>query len=456
MKAQVSGNGGHRRAFGQSHQPRRQRAAFLPAPLKMVLFIWGLIFLNFVAGPNAFPVPKFTSLLLIGSAIVLFSSGCLVGAAKGFYVPPYAQERADRNFERWRLIATIGSWLSAAGAILSVILNIMAGKTLGMALNNTQVVRQQVIDSLGFTSIVSNAVGFTAFSWLIVSVILCRRAGGVAKNRWSLMGAILGVVAILFLYVINVNRTAFLVLIFFFIQYISVVEHGRIRGAIRHFGKKFLIAAVLVAIICLPYILFIAVARADRGENERFVAEFMELKYRVGWLEKWNYDTACGVYKLQWYASHQIRNFDQVLSGGTVPLFNFDGRLFFAWPITQAAKVYPQWADVATRASDDLAAQISLAGAYAWQWCTALLVFCYDFGIFGALALVFGLGWLVGWGYQGFKSTGSVLSAVLTFWWGVIAMLLFVNYPIDNFIQTNLFGILVIKFYFSLVGKEYV
>jgi len=94
------------------------------------------------------------------------------------------------EFSGWRRVIKIGPWISAFGAVSSLVLNIKAGKSLNMALYNTEVVRMQVIDDLGPISLISNALGFMSFSWLVVILLIWRSEGGLAKNKMPLLGSV--------------------------------------------------------------------------------------------------------------------------------------------------------------------------------------------------------------------------------------------------------------------------
>ena len=409
----------------------------LPPAVRLVVKGWLGILVFYACGPAYFPFPEPELIVYLVLCFGVFLVGAKLAEGKTPFPQPPVSPAHGISDTSYRFLALF-SWITAAGAWVGLKLLTATGRTFDTAINKTGVVRQIVVEDLGLTSALANMFGFLSFSCLFVCFLIEKTPKQRSVGRVALLGSAVGAVAILAFYIINVNRTAFLVLLAIPPSYMAIRHGEQARKVMRQLGLAVWLSIFALFAGALTYIIFIAVNRsAGAGENTEYVATYIPLKYRLGPLEDFDYNLANGIYKLVWYPTHQIDNLNRFLEEG-VPLLDLHGELTFRWLVLQLSKAAPELNDLAAGADERAIETISRANVNPWEWFTGFGTLILDFGVLGSLLAVAILGFWIVRTYRGYIG-GSLLSGVLCFWLVFMGLMLIINYPIDNFIHSNIY-----------------
>jgi len=417
-------------------------------PIKFLLYAWGLIGVNFLLGSASYAFPSVGMVVYIFAAVAViigtYRLAFIVTNPLGISIVPTMQ----RGLRFWRYPLLLGSLLSCIAAIVSFNMLSQSGRTLRDSIELTGLVRNTQAAEMGIGATIANAVGFASQSCLFMTFIFLRNGGGLKRitNKLSLLFSAVGVAFLLLSYVSNANRTAFLYLILMLLFYVVVFERGRYRDTFKKVGKYGVIAACGLVVLTVGYFLFIAINRTgEKNENSLFVSEFIKLRYRLPETIVPG-ELAEGIYKLQWYGSHQIDNLNLFFRGGHLEWVKVEPSAVFFWLYQQLGRLWPDFADIAKLAETNGTLLAEMSGGHSWQWYTGFAPFLVGFGIVGSLIVLSAFGALLGWLHATFLRDGSMLSVILLLWLLALCLMLMVYFPNDNYFHSNVFYLVVAKF----------
>jgi hypothetical protein len=429
------------------------------APLKGIFVLWGALILNYFLGPTSFPFPSAISVFFFFAVAGAVAGGVAVGNGGSLRCHTLNFAGLGAALKSWKWPSLVCVVLSGVAMVIGLRIVMATGRTLDQALNDTGMVRHREYDEGGIRSALVNAVGFLSFSWVFISVMYLRFAGGVKGefNVLRLVASAVGVGSILLLYVVIVSRNAFLVLILATCFYVAIAEFGSFKNAFRRLGAVGNLAGFIVALLVMGYMLFISVSRtAGDRENSQFVNTWMSFKYRLSPLESVNYEVAAGVYKLQWYAAHPLRNLDDIMASDPPFIRSGGASSVLNWPIQQVSRFIPEARSYIDSSTIQYYSLTAVLGDNAWQWASGLTAIISDFGVVGALVVLFVWGAIIGWTYRDFMQHGSFLSGIICIWICIFVSVIPLFFPIDNFLQTNLYAMLGLKAMFLITGQRHI
>lgn len=425
-------------------------------PLKYLVLGWLVIFAGFLLGPASFRWLGFVTVFYLGVAVTTVVLGFLLGfsVGRGSCRAPLPAPTAALGLLNWPLL--IGSAVSAAGSAYAFLLLSRAGRTIQDSIEMTGTVRQTQASELGMAGTVANLFGFMSVSWLVIAMLMLRYRGGlrVASNVISLFFSSIGVLFLLLTYIANVNRTAFLMLFLLIVFFVPVFDRGDFRGAVRRMGAAGLSAVAALVVFLFSYILFIAVKRSGGdSDNAMFTDAFIRTRYELPGVFAQG-GIADGLYKLQWYASHQLSNLDLLLTGGQVEWVRFEPAHVFFWLYQQASRLAPDLAFQVSEVQFEGAAIAENSGGFAWQWYTGFASFILGFGILGSILVIFIFSLMMGFFQARYVFKGSVVAGLCSLWLITMAFLMMIYMPIDNFVHSNLFYVFCANGLALLMGRK--
>jgi hypothetical protein len=438
---------------------------FKSPPLKFLWCAWFLVFTNYLLGPIDYQSP---SIILIGYLLIaIFSITVGFGIGGRLVANPYnvlrtrANSRLKFRGEKQRVSVFSGDidqaslvveslsklrWIVLAASIASAVGSAVAfriltnsGRTIQDSIELTGLVRQNKVDDLGMSSVIANMFGFLSMSLVIISFLYILYNGGLKRrfNLFLVSFSSIGVAFLLLTYVVNVNRTAFLILFLLIVMFPSVFYSGSILNLIKRVGKVGVVGLLFLVLVIVGYIFFIAVKRSGGdSDNDMFISSFIKMRYNLPFISG---DLSVALNKLLWYASHQFSNFDLILNNPTTPLIAFKPSQLFFWVYQQLGKFFPELSNAFLVTSTKSAEIAESAGAYSWQWNTGFCAFIFAFGILGSIPILFVFSATAGFSYARYIIHGSVTAGLLCLWLLVLGVLLFVYFPVDNFVQSNFF-----------------
>lgn len=451
------------RIDSRSHGILKQAGWRLIGPLKFILIFWALLIANYFFGPASYPFPSLLSVFYFGGVLGALFLGVYFGNGGSLHHSLSARFKdgkpllIERSIVQWSGFALVVFTISAVSSLNGFRLVVATGRTIDQAVYETGFVRGRDFESAGLASALSNAVGFLSYTWLLVSFVFLRFAGGRKRisNVWLLVSSGVGVCGVLLQYFVQVSRNAYLVLILLVLFYIAIVERGQLKQVIYRLGKTARMSAVVILVVVMSYMLFIAVNRTgDKDESLHFVKAWIPLQYRLLPVELIDQDLAAGIYKLQWYAGHSLRNLNEIINSDVAMLEKGGTSSVLYWPTLQLARIWPESEQYISESARKYGEMVEVLNENAWQWGSGFAALICDFGLLGSILWIAMFGMIIGWSYRDFWMHGSMVSAAICLWISLLCTTLPFYFPIDNFYYTNLYFVLSLKVLCLLIDNR--